>query len=73
MTPKQVLLAHIQEHHTTQANRSLKRRPTLADLKRWHSRQHHRVWTNHYHAGPNTGPSERPPGWFTGEDVVVIR
>lgn len=26
---------------------------------------------NHYHAGDNTGPDNRPRGWRTGEDAVT--
>jgi hypothetical protein len=41
------------------------------DLIREHMRQHWRFRTSHIHAGANLGPGDRPPGWTTGEDVVM--
>ena len=46
---------------------------TLLNLKAWHSGQHHRFALSHYHAGPNTGPGDRPRGWYTGEDAVALQ
>lgn len=68
MTEKQTLVAHIRAMH--------RRRPgspetmTLLNLKAWHSGQHHRYALGHFHAGTNTGPGDRPRGWYTGEDAV---
>lgn len=39
-------------------------------LSTWHARQHHRYSTDHYHAGANLGPEDRPPGWATGADAI---
>jgi hypothetical protein len=70
MTPKQTLVAHIREMH--------RRRPanpesmTLLNLKAWHSGQHFRYSPGHYHEGTNTGPTERPAGWYTGEGAVEV-
>jgi hypothetical protein len=68
MTTRQRLLAHIAELHTGRSQPALwwpyKR------LASWHARQHHRYWTNHYHEGPNLGPDQRPPGWYTGEGAI---
>lgn len=68
MTPKEALRQHVVDMH---------RRPpgalsryTMAELQRFHREQHHRYGTDHGHAGPNRGPSQRPPGWSTGLDVV---
>jgi len=41
-----------------------------ADLVRKHKRDHWQLWLNHTH-GPTTGPDDRPPGWTTGEGVVM--
>lgn len=68
MTPKQRLAAHMAERHSRV---ELPNRATFADLQRVHGRQHHRYHCDHYHAGPNTGPSQRPDGWYTGEDAVM--
>ena len=68
MTAKQTLLAHIRLMHGKRNQPSA--RATLAELQRWHAREHHRMWCNHFHAGPNDGADNRPPGWYTGEDAV---
>lgn len=69
MTPKQFLLAHLREMHG-RLPRGVAHM-TYAELQREHGRQHHRLYCNHYHAGPNTGADNRPAGWYTGEDAVV--
>jgi hypothetical protein len=67
-TPKQILASHIRNDHRRRPAKSM----TFAELQRWHVAQHHRYAVNHFHAGPNH-PDERPPGWYTGEDVVPRR
>lgn len=78
MTPKQVLVAHVEERHggfpSYERGRARlygapARSWTREKLARWHARQHHRYSTNHRHAGSNTCAEDRPPGWWTGEDV----
>lgn len=70
-TPKQHLIAHLEAGHTGPARRRrISARWTQAELAEWHARQHHRYATNHYHVGPNTGPNDRPLGWYTGADAV---
>lgn len=70
MTPKQVLVAHIDELHRKKPPRGL----TYAALGLWHARQHHQLWiTSHRHEGLNLGPLCRPPGWRTGENVVDMK
>jgi hypothetical protein len=66
--PKQRLRQHIVDHH---------RRPhgaigayTMAELQRFHREQHHHFLVGHAHAGVNAGPSRRPPGWSTGDDMI---
>jgi hypothetical protein len=70
MTPKQALAAHIANYH--QALPKGSGRWTMAQLRQWHRTHHHRYGAglDHTHAGPNLGPSRRPPGWDTGADVV---
>lgn len=78
MTEKQTLWAHIEAEHKGFTGKP--QHWTLADLQRWHSEQHHRYWTNHYHefdnagalAGPNT-TDRRPSGWKTGLGSVPKR
>ena len=60
------LRKHMKELHP---NAKLPR--SNADLIREHKRQHHQLSPNHIHAGVNLGPDQRPPGWTTGEDVVM--
>ena len=75
-TDKQRLRAHIEAEHggfgVRQGDR-FRGYPllswTLQQLGTWHARQHHRLSTSHYHAGPNTGPGDRPRGWWTGADA----
>lgn len=67
MTPKQVLLAHVKERHP---QIKTPKNVTIAGLKRAHTREHWRLWCNHFHAGVNTGPDNRPEGWKTGLDVI---
>jgi hypothetical protein len=68
VTPKQLLVQHIADFH---------RRPpggmTYRELGAWHAGQHHRYSTDHHHAGSNTGPMDRPPGWKTGTDMAPDR
>ena len=68
MTAKQRLWAHIREMHGK--NHQPKASATLAELQRWHKREHWRNWCNHHH-GPTSGPGDRPTGWATGEDAVM--
>ena len=78
MTPRQILLAHLEEHHAKQ-NVGLRRwtsRSTLKELERSHGYAHHHYGdrTHSHHAegeAPNRGPDSRPRGWRTGEDVVL--
>lgn len=72
-TPKQTLFEHITTMHVTQAARSRVQRHqwTFTEMSRWHANQHHRLTPNHIHAGPNTGPDDRPIGWYTGQDAVL--
>lgn len=65
-TPKQRLRSHIVNDHHRQPAQSW----TMAQMAAWHAEQHHRYRTSHYHAGPNLGAGDRPPGWRTGEDAV---
>lgn len=70
MTPKQTLVAHLDAFHKSMhRTKSM----TLAQLQKAHARSHHRYAQNHYHAGPNTGPDNRPKGWKTGEAAVPTR
>lgn len=81
-TPKQTLVAHIEEMHgglrPTNRGGSARLaghpRPSwnFEQLATWHARKHHRYVTNHYHEGPNTDANNRPPGWRTGEDAVKV-
>jgi len=64
-TPKQVLRSHIVSDHHRQPAKSW----TMKQLADWHAHTHHQYVWEHYHAGSNTGPNDRPPGWKTGEDV----
>lgn len=68
MTPKQVLLNHIQGMHSRLSH--VNRKWTMAEMAKVHSNQHHRLSSNHYHEGVNLGPDNRPPGWYTGEGAV---
>lgn len=66
MSAKQILLVHIRLEHRRQPSARL----TLAELQYWHRNEHHRYFCNHYHEGSNTGPGDRPVGWYTGEGAV---
>lgn len=71
MTPRQALVAHLEEWHPRGLRRDhVPTNRSMAWLVTWHMRQHHRYATNHTHAGPNLGPDQRPPGWYTGADPV---
>ena len=75
MTPKQTLLDHIETHHARQYRRVAKGKlRTFADLQHWHRLQHWRYMPDHDHgtSGKGKGPGDRPHGWDTGEDVVLI-
>jgi hypothetical protein len=65
-TPKRILRGHIVSWHQRQPARSA----TMVELSHWHSTQHYRYGTDHYHEGANTGPGGRPEGWRTGEGAV---
>jgi len=67
MSTKQTLLMHIRSEHKRQPSARL----TLAELQRWHAREHHQYYCSHYHEGTNLGPNDRPAGWYTGEDAVA--
>lgn len=73
------LRAHVREHHAhADAKGGLPR--SNADLAAWHSREHHRYRTSHFHGGPfvlvrRDGERRRPAGQivkplgdFTGQD-----
>lgn len=70
-TPKQILKAHVREHHRRLAGLPTFERWTHRALMTAHRTDHHHYRTSHTHAGSNTGPGDRPPGWATGEDVVM--
>lgn len=70
-TPKQTLVSHLAQMHGWEVRQG--GRWTYADLQLWHSRQHHRRYTNHYHEGVNLDAGRRPPGWRTGEGAVPLK
>jgi hypothetical protein len=70
-TPKQALLTHILSMHGLGHPRPAGHW-TLERLRKWHAHTHHRFSPNHFHAGPNLGPDQRPPGWYTGADAVLL-
>lgn len=65
------LRTHMREMHPLKGGRGLPKRN--ADLARLHADMHYRRSLSHYHAGVNLGPDQRPEGWATGEDAVVIQ
>jgi hypothetical protein len=69
VSDSKVLRQHVIDMHGEHIR--VYRRKTV-DIARDHAERHYRYAPNHYHAGPNTGPSNRPPGWYTGEDAVLI-
>ena len=62
------LRAHIRAMHPW-----INPRRSLVLLERDHAHEHHRYLPNHYHAGTNLGPDQRPPGWRTGEDAIATQ
>lgn len=49
-------------------------RRSNADLAAEHARQHHRyTFALDHHHGGSRGADDRPPGWYTGADVVMTR
>jgi hypothetical protein len=66
MTPKQTLLAHLQELHKGLGSKHW----TLERLQALHRRHHHELHCSHHH-GYTSGPGDRPPGWTTGEGAVM--
>lgn len=72
MTPKQRLAAHLAEMHPSRSA-TLPKRATLEQLQRWHATEHHRHAPNHHHGGMGRGVGERPVGWRTGENAVLIK
>lgn len=68
LTPKQKLRNHITDFHRHPGVAIS--RMTLKELQVFHRGQHHRYGADHIHAGPNTGPRQRPPGWSTGENMI---
>jgi hypothetical protein len=79
MTPKQELLAHIENDHSRLAKWPGLRRATLKKLQSMHSTEHHRNSPNHFHTPDNKGSlvgpnstNRRPSGWLTGADAVRI-
>lgn len=73
MTPKQTLKAHFAELHQRV---TVRESMTMRELQAIHARQHHRFTPkNHLHwngtkEDGNLGPTQRPRGWKTGEDVI---
>jgi GNAT superfamily N-acetyltransferase len=68
VTPKQTLVAHIDEMHRRISTKG----KTLKELQTLHARDHHRSTTlSHYHEGLNLGAGDRPEGWYTGTGVVM--
>jgi hypothetical protein len=68
VTAKQLLVAHLCEHHPRVAT---DRRP-FRELSGAHTREHmHYGGHDHYHEGPTQGPVHRPIGWRTGGNTVV--
>lgn len=66
MVRVKALREHVRQMHRRQPPAGL----SDEQLARWHSREHHRYATSHYHEGVNLGPSCRPEGWRTGEGAV---
>jgi hypothetical protein len=66
VTAKQRLRSHIVNDHRRIPAKSW----TMKQMADWHAHEHWRYHQRHYHAGPNLGPDQRPPGWRTGEDAV---
>lgn len=60
------LIAHLTACHPS-IRIGVRSTGTLAER---HAIAHHRYWTSHHHAGSNTGPGDRPDGWYTGDDAV---
>lgn len=65
---KAALLAHLAAMH----NGNVPATWSFDRLAAWHAHEHHHYAysLSHYHAGPNLGPSARPPGWRTGADPI---
>lgn len=61
------LRRHLRERHGV-----VKVPRATAAAERLHGIRHHQYTPNHRHAGPNSGPGDRPPGWKTGGDVVEL-
>lgn len=72
-TARQILRGHLLDRHGAQVSLTWLDRYSLAEMRKWHREQHHRYahGLDHFHEGPNTGPSARPPGWDTGEGVKL--
>jgi hypothetical protein len=66
LTPKQALLGHVEERH----HQALPASWTKARIAKWHANTHWRYSPDHYHAGSNRGPDDRPDGWETGADAI---
>jgi hypothetical protein len=61
------LASHLAERHQSLTVRTSW---TAGQLAQAHAEAHHRNTPNHLHAGINTGPNDRPIGWYTGLDVI---
>jgi hypothetical protein len=76
-TVKQRLIAHIDQRHKGRLRSRNGMfvtgldKQSLIYLQALHSFEHHKHAPDHHH-GPNRGPDDRPPGWKTGEDAVLI-
>jgi len=69
-TPKQALIAHMQELHPVQASRPYFARASLKVLQFAHHEAHRRGPCDHHH-GVTTGANDRPIGWITGEGAIA--
>jgi hypothetical protein len=70
-TPRQILWEHLVEYHR---GVRISKNDTLIQLQGKHGNAHYRLLvTSHYHEGPNLGVGQRPPGWHTGKDVVLLK
>jgi len=67
MTAKQVLVAHCDQHHR-RVKTGLR---SFAEISKAHAHDHWKSsFLDHIHEGRND-PDQRPPGWYTGKDVIL--
>lgn len=68
-TPFEDLVAHL---HALHPRLRISSRDTAETLGKLHTRDHWRFdQRSHFHEGLDLGASHRPPGWKTGDDVVL--